>query len=535
MNLKHIFLLILFGINLQMFAQNPVTSQVDSTQIKIGSAFNLTIKANANENDKVVFPEQKMIGPFEVLEVTPIDTILNDRKMELIKKYTLTQFDSGKYTVPRLSVLINGKNFQTDLFDVEVTNVAVDTLKQPMYDIKANLGGSTDTSKIVYYFIALLLALGFGFLTYYIIKKRQEKNLTEDDLFKTPLEKITKQLQLLDGKRLIMNGDVKTYYSEMTDITRDYIEEVFDIPAKESTTAELIFHLQKTIKEKKIKLSKEIVHDLKRLLQNADLVKFAKADPQMSEIESDRKVTENISLSIDKALPRFAEEQSLRVKLREQRFRKRKQIRTWIPIAVSAFLILVTGSVYLYNSVMEGMQINWFQTNKSLYEKENWVTSDYGLPGIKLSTPEVLTRVGNTSEKTENLQTNTATFVYANLKTDLTITVNTTAMKTDENTKPEDLLAAKLQLLEKSMGAKNIKSEQESFNQDGINGVRGVGTFSILNPVTNKEQNLQFETYIFVQSNGIQEVTILSQLGDEYGTKIARRVIESIQLSINNE
>ncbi len=78
MNLKHIFLLIIFGINLQMFAQNPVTSQVDSTQIKIGSAFNLTIKANANENDKVVFPEQKMIGPFEVLEATPIDTILND-------------------------------------------------------------------------------------------------------------------------------------------------------------------------------------------------------------------------------------------------------------------------------------------------------------------------------------------------------------------------------------------------------------------------------------------------------------------------
>ena len=359
--------------------------------------------------------------------------------------------------------------------------------------------------------------------------------MTEDDLFKTPLEKISKQLQLLDGKRLIMNGDVKSYYSEMTDITRDYIEEVFDIPAKESTTAELIIHLQKTIKEKKIKLSKEIVNDLKRLLQNADLVKFAKADPQMSEIESDRKVTETISLSIDKALPRFAEEQSLRVKLREQRFRKRKQVRTWIPIAVSAFLILVTGSVYLYNSVMEGMQINWFQTNKSLYEKEEWVTSDYGLPGIKLSTPEVLTRVGNANEKTENLQSNTATFVYANLKTDLTITVNTTAMKTDESATPEDLLKGKLQLLEKSMGAKNIKSEQESFNQEGINGVRGVGTFSIVNPVTNKEQNLQFETYLFIQSNGVQEVTILSQIGDEYGTKIARRVIESIQLNINNE
>src|SRR5690554_7708743 len=72
-----------------------------------------------------------------------------------------------------------------------------------------------------------------------------------------------------------MNGDVKSYYSEMTDVIRDYIEEVFEIPAKESTTSELIQHLLITIKTKKIKLHKETVNDLKRVLQTADLVKFA--------------------------------------------------------------------------------------------------------------------------------------------------------------------------------------------------------------------------------------------------------------------
>ena len=75
------------------FAQ--VTSSVDSTQIKIGSAFNLTIKAAANEGSKVVFPNQETIGPFEVLEQSKIDTVLPEKQMELIKKYTLTQFDSG--------------------------------------------------------------------------------------------------------------------------------------------------------------------------------------------------------------------------------------------------------------------------------------------------------------------------------------------------------------------------------------------------------------------------------------------------------
>ncbi|MEG0918062.1 MAG: BatD family protein, partial [Myroides sp.] len=116
------------------FAQ--VTSAVDSTQIKIGSAFNLTVKATANEGSKVVFPNQQNIGPFEVLEQSKTDTVLDGKRMELIKKYTLTQFDEGDYVVPRLSVYIDGKNHQTNLFNIKVNNVTVDTLKQPMHDIK---------------------------------------------------------------------------------------------------------------------------------------------------------------------------------------------------------------------------------------------------------------------------------------------------------------------------------------------------------------------------------------------------------------
>ena len=155
------------------FAQ--VTSSVDSTQIKIGSAFNLTIKATANEGSKVVFPNQETIGPFEVLEQSKIDTVLAEKRMELIKKYTLTQFDSGAYVLPRLSVYIDGKNYQTNLFDVKVNNVVVDTLKQPMYDIKAQIGGETDTDKVWKYLIALVLCVLAGVAAYFIIKRLQKK------------------------------------------------------------------------------------------------------------------------------------------------------------------------------------------------------------------------------------------------------------------------------------------------------------------------------------------------------------------------
>src|SRR5690606_38556332 len=139
------------------FAQ--VTSNVDSTQIKIGSAFNLTIKATADEGSKVVFPNQKGIGPFEVLEQSKVDTVLADKKMQLTQKYLLTQFDAGDYTLPRLSVYIDGKTHQTDLFNIKVTDVTGDTRKRRMCDIKGPVGRETATDKAGSYLGAIALCI----------------------------------------------------------------------------------------------------------------------------------------------------------------------------------------------------------------------------------------------------------------------------------------------------------------------------------------------------------------------------------------
>src|SRR5690606_20088977 len=130
------------------------------------------------EGSKVVFPNQQNIGPFEVLEQSKTDTVLNGSQMELIKKYTLTQFNEGDYVVPRLSVYIDGKNHQTNLFNIKVKNVTVDTLKQPMYDIKAQIGGETDSDKLWKYLFGILFSIISGVAAYFIVKRIQDKNLT---------------------------------------------------------------------------------------------------------------------------------------------------------------------------------------------------------------------------------------------------------------------------------------------------------------------------------------------------------------------
>ena len=70
--------------------------------------------------------------------------------------------------------------------------------------------------------------------------------------------------------------DPKEYYTELTDVLRNYMAERFGFNAMEMTSSEIIDKLQDIS-------DKESIKDLMFLFQTADLVKFAKHSPLMNE------------------------------------------------------------------------------------------------------------------------------------------------------------------------------------------------------------------------------------------------------------
>ena len=99
-------------------------------------------------------------------------------------------------------------------------------------------------------------------------------------------------------------GEIKEYYSQLTDIARNYIEEAIEIPAMESTTSELITALKAASLKKKMTLSQETIRTcLERVLKQADLVKFAKSKPLDFEITEDRNKIQKAIVTLDKAIP----------------------------------------------------------------------------------------------------------------------------------------------------------------------------------------------------------------------------------------
>ena len=131
------FYIFLFLLSSAVFAQSKqIETSIDTTKNKIGAEFKLTLKTLVGSKSKVVFPALKNIGPLEVIQSYPIDTVKKDGTYELIKKYGLTQFDSGRYVIPPVKILIDKKPHLSEPVSVEVTSIKVDTLQQKMYDIK---------------------------------------------------------------------------------------------------------------------------------------------------------------------------------------------------------------------------------------------------------------------------------------------------------------------------------------------------------------------------------------------------------------
>lgn len=527
------FLLFLF-FSVCGFAQQ-ISSTVDSSQIKIGSQFHLIIKASVNAKDKVVFPNAKNFGALEVLESYPIDTIQNNSQYELIKKYGLTQFDSGRYVIPRLLVKINQKEFRTDSLSIIVNNVKVDTTKQQMYDIKDIIATEKEPSSEWWkLFVLLVLVVASGFASYFIIKRLQKNSEQKEEFFASPIEKAISYLQNLDKKQLVQRGDVKEYYSEMTDIARTYIEESIAIPAMESTSSELMEALKKAISEKKMFVNREELDKFRQVLENADLVKFAKSKPLQFEIEKDKSIVDKFILIIDKALPRKEEEAEtlFAEEVRRKEMKKQQFRRTAISIGIAVVLFVISIGIFMFTFGLDYLKENyWGYSTKELLEKE-WIASEYGLPAIVIETPKVLKR--NNDEKIQNnLPENVKAinrFAYGSITDDFSLLLLTTAFKDTTALDVEVALENNLKELER-LGAKNIIMKTADFeNVKGLSGKKSYGTFSVFNDELDEDQKMSYEIVVIAQAGGAQEFFLIYKEEDEHAKQIIEKIQNSIEL-----
>ena len=324
---KVVWAFLLFFL-LSLVSSAQVTSSVDTTKIKIGEQITYKLEVETDSTKIVVFPQAQQFSPLEVIESYPVDTTKLNDKLKLIKKYGLTQFDSGTYYIPAQKINIALNTFTTDSVKVEVNTIEVDTTKQGLYDIKPLIQVEKPQSNWLKYLVIVLSILALvGFLLYWFIWR--PKPLTEEEKIALlpPYDRAKLALKKLDESHYLENKQIKEYYSELTFAIRKYLDEKVYDKALESTTDELVSRLNLLKDGNQYDLSKDTIKNIESILKRADLVKFAKSAPDVELAKLDRNTVDVEIDHVKEVLPEPTEEEKLLDEKYRQELEKKKKRR----------------------------------------------------------------------------------------------------------------------------------------------------------------------------------------------------------------
>lgn len=541
--LKGFWSLVFFLFSFLSFAQ--VTSSIDSTSIKIGEQITYKIEVETDTTNPVIFPEGQTFMPLEMIESYQPDTTKYDAKYKLIKKYGLTQFDSGKYVIPKQKIIIGAKTFATDSMLVEVNDIVVDTTKQKLYDVKPMIDVKKPSSNWwLWLLLTIALVATIGFLVYWFVWRK--KPLTEEEKIAQlpPYDRAKLALKQLDETKYLERAEIKEYYSELTFIIRKYLDEKVYDKALESTTDQLIDRLNILQEGNQIELSKDDIKNIEAILKRADLVKFAKSAPDIELAKLDRQTVDTEIDQVKDALPEPSEEELLKnEEYQKLKAKKEKQKKIWITAAIAFMLLIGTVGVFSYkygiNYVIDTVT---GKDTKQLLEG-NWVTSQYGFPPMTISTPEVLKREDVEVEQSIARPITKTAFNYV-LENQFYVTVSTTTIEV--NPQAENKPSAE-QNIQKAIednfkalednGARNILPVNDKFvTPNGVEGLKTSGTLEFpVDEAKEKYVSGQFELLSFASENVMQQVMIYYLKDDVYLDQVVERVLASVELKSKEE
>ena len=424
-----------------------------------------------------------------------------------------------------------------DLIPIRVAPVLVDTTKQKLFDIKpltvVKKNYEALISRILWGFVIGLILIGI--LYTYLFQKRK-KELRAREL--PPFERAIEELKALESETLSEQEEFKQYYSRLTDVVRRYLEEEAKIDALESTSEELLVKLEMRKDAGSLDLDRQTLKSLREVLQNADLVKFAKSMPEMYKANEDRKVVEHVVIETKEALPEPTEEE-LREKAAYQEYlAKKRRKEQWIwgsaGVGILAVLTLVVSMlIYGYYPVRDTL----LRYPTKVLTSGEWYKSQYGTPPLAIETPEILERISSSQDEVQEFRLGSFdSSFYINLSFDFPKQESAAPEAPAADPKQADLekgqeLVNSIISSFESEGAVNIFMKNDAVTlPSGIPVAKIYGTLDY--PKNQKEQRVRcnFSAYLFAFDQGTIILTLMYEKEDRYGEEIEQRILNSLDL-----
>lgn len=266
-----------------------VSAQIDSTELWIGDQTELHLSATTTDNEQVEFPAyyESLTDGIEIVSQTDKDTIQSaDGKVTIQQDITITAFKDSLFLIPSIPFVHQGDTFYTNPlslnviqpFQMDSTDNAITDIK-PIYDAPIWWWGILRWVLLVVGIIGV--GIGIFFLVKYIKKHTSPKGEEEPidtDLLRPAEEVAIERLDKIKDQKIWQQGRTKEYYTELTDVLREYMARRFMVITQEKTSEEILLQV-------KALLDKGLFENLRRVLTTADLAKFAKWHPEPDENE----------------------------------------------------------------------------------------------------------------------------------------------------------------------------------------------------------------------------------------------------------
>ena len=266
---------------LTMIMALVVSAAIDSTTLFIGDQTDLHLRATCEVGEQVQMPllNDNLIPGIEIVDRTIIDTTqLKDGRVQYDQYMTLTSFEDSLFYIAPLPFVSSGDTVWSESlmlnvvqpFEMDSTDIAITDIKG-IYKAPIWWWG-------IFRWVLLALAIaGIGIGGYYLISylRRRYGDVPAVVIPTEPLrpadEVALEKLDAIREQKIWQSGQVKEYYTQLTDVVREYIARRFEASSTEQTSDETLRAMRVLLTDKK-----ELYDNLRKMLTLADLVKFAK-------------------------------------------------------------------------------------------------------------------------------------------------------------------------------------------------------------------------------------------------------------------
>jgi len=281
-----IFVAVLLLLSAAVMPQEiKVTSSPDTTSILIGDQTLFTVSAKipsgitAELNTVTDTLAEKII----ILSRSLRDTVLSpDGSFTITDRYLVTAFDSGTYTIPPFyAEKVSGDSLLRYYSDYSFLKVQRPDVTPPdttdvIFDIIGPRSAPVTFAEVLPWLVIALLAAIVLYILARFLPRNPLRRFVRPPAPPEPAHVIAlRELKALREEELWQKGEVKEYYSRLSDITRRYIDNRYGISSPELTTDETVRMLQKAAVTTAGQMSL-----VKELLSLSDMVKFAKYLPE---------------------------------------------------------------------------------------------------------------------------------------------------------------------------------------------------------------------------------------------------------------